>query len=210
MLAQGISQPSASPWASPVVLVPKKDGQLHFCIDYRRLNAVTKKDQYPLPRIDDILDMLDKMRYFSTLDLASGYWQIEMSDGARQKSAFATYRGLHEFVRMPFGLCNAPATFQRLMEVVLAGMVWQCCFVYIDDVLVSSSTLEEHLGHLGDVFERLRKVNLRLKPKKCMFLQPEVPNQSMQMRFLEIQQMKCVVLVKSLSPLAIHVTSLYV
>ena len=119
--------------------------------------------------------MLGKKRYFSTLDLASGYWQIKMTEDACQKSAFATHCGLHEFVRMPFGLCNAPATFQRLMEVVLAGIVWQSCFVYIDDVLVCSESLAEHLSHLSDVFARLREANLRLKPKKCMFLQSEVP-----------------------------------
>ena len=167
MLSQGIIQPSTRPWASPVVLVPKKDGQLRFCIDYRRLNAVTKKDQYPLPRIDDIFDMLGKKHYFTTLDLASGYWQIEMSDDAYQKSAFATHHGLHEFgavqldqnyicgrsqLRMPFGLYNARATFQRLMEVVLAGMVWESCFVYIDDVLVCSESLVDHLDHLNEVF----------------------------------------------------------
>ena len=110
---------------------------------------------------------------FSTLDLASGYWQIKMSEEARQKSAFVTHRGLHEFVRMPSGLCNAPAAFQRLMEVVLDDMLWKDCFVYIDDVLVCSKTLEEHLAHL-DIFSRLQKANLRLKPKKCMFLRPKV------------------------------------
>ena len=174
MLEKGIIQPSSSPWASPIVLVPKKDGQLRFCVDYRKLNSVTKKDQYPLPRIEDILDTLGGMRYFSTLDLASGYWQIEMDEEARQKSAFVTHRGLHEFVHMPFGLCNAPATFQRLMEVVLGDMLWRECFVYIDDVLVCSKTLEEHLAHLTEVFARLRKADLRLKPKKCMFLRPKV------------------------------------
>ena len=139
MLEKGIIQPSSSPWASPIVLVPKKDGQLRFCIDYRKLNSVTKKDQYPLPRI---LNMLGGMCYFSILDLASGYWQIEMSEEACQKSAFVTHHGLHEFVHMPFELCNVPATFQRLMEVVLDGMLWKNCFVYIDNVLVCSKTLD--------------------------------------------------------------------
>ena len=109
----------------------------------------------------------------STLDLVSGYWQIEMSEEACQKSAFVTHRGLHEFVRI-FGLCNAPATSQRLMEVVLDGMLWKNCFVYIDDVLACSKTLDEHLTHLTEVFRRLRKANLRLKLKKCMFLRPKV------------------------------------
>ena len=141
MLEHGIVRPSKSAWASPMVLVPK-DGQLRFCTDYRRLNAVTKKDQYPLPRIEDILDTLGGMHYFSTLDLASGYWQVEMGDEASQKSAFATHCGLHEFIRMPFGLCNAPATFQRLMEVVLADLLWSVCFVFIDNILVCSRTLK--------------------------------------------------------------------
>ena len=138
MLTQNIVQPSSSPWASPIILVPKKDGSSRFCIDYRKLNSVTKKDVYPLPRIDDILDTLGQARYFTTLDLASGYWQIELDPATREKSAFTTHRGLFEFRRMPFGLCNAPSTFQRLMQVVLAGLEWQCCFVYIDDILVCS------------------------------------------------------------------------
>ena len=109
-------------------------------MDYRRLNAITKKDVYPLPRIDDILDTLGKTKYFSSLDLCSGYWQVELDKESRQKSAFATHQGLFEFVRMPFGLCNAPATFQRLMQVVLAGLDWDICFNYIDDILVASGT----------------------------------------------------------------------
>ena len=171
MLAQDVVQPSNSPWASPVVLVPKKDGTSRFCVDYRKLNSVTKKDVYPLPRIDDILDTLGQAHYFTTLDLASGYWQIELDPATREKSAFTTHRGLFEFQRMPFGLCNAPSTFQRLMQVVLAGLEWQCCFVYIDDILVCSRTFEEHLANLREVFSRLRMASLKLKPKKCSFLQ---------------------------------------
>ena len=175
MLEQGIIQPSVSPWSSPIVLVPKKDGSYRFCVDYRRLNGVSRKDVYPLPRIDDILDTLGETRYFSSLDLCSGYWQIELHPESRPKSVFVTHRGLHEFVRLPFGLCNGPSTFQRLMEVVLSGLVWSSCFVYIDDVLVCSRTFEEHLQHLSQVFERLRQANLKLKPKKCLFLREEVP-----------------------------------
>ena len=174
MEKQGVVKPSSSPWASPIILVPKKDGTSRFCIDYRRLNAVTTKDVYPLPRIDDILDTLGKAKYFSSLDLASGYWQVELSPGARQKSAFTTHRGLFEFVRMPFGLCNAPATFQRLMQKVLAGLEWNSCFVYLDDILLASKTFDEHIQHLRAVFERLRQANLRLKPKKCKLLREEV------------------------------------
>ena len=149
MQQQEIIQPSSSPWASPVVLVPKKDGTDRFCIDYRRLNAVTRKDVYPLPHIDDILDTLGQRKFFSTLDLSSGFWQIELDPASRPKSAFTTYQ---EFVRMPYGLCNAPATFQRLMQVVLAGLEWKSCFVYIDDILVASKTFSEHLSDLRQVF----------------------------------------------------------
>ena len=175
MQEQGIVQPSSSPWASPVVLVPKKDGSLRFCIDYRRLNSVTRKDVYPLPRVDDILIALGDSKYFSSLDLASGYWQIELEEDARKKSAFTTYNGLFEFIRMPFGLCNAPATFQRLMQRVLSGLEYKCCFIYLDDILVASKTFEDHLTHLREVFSRLRSSNLRLKPKKCELIRDRVP-----------------------------------
>ena len=174
MTKQGIIQPSMSPWASPVILVPKKDGSLRFCIDYRQLNSLTKKDVYPLPRIDDILDTLGEAKYFSSLDLASGYWQVELDEDARQKSAFSTHQGLFEFIRMPFGLCNAPATFQRLMQVVLAGLEGKICHVYLDDILILSKTFAEHLQHLKEVFMRLRNAGLRLKPKKCFLLRDEV------------------------------------
>ena len=175
MLKQQVVQPSSSAWASPVVLVPKKDGNLRFCVDYRKVNAVTKKDVYPLPRVDDILDTLGKAKYFSTLDLASGYWQIEMDPATREKSAFTTHCGLFEFLRMPFGLCNSPATFQRLMQTILAGLEWKSCYVYIDDILVFSKTWEEHLAHLQEVFDRLHKAGLTLKPIKCSFLRESVP-----------------------------------
>ena len=130
---------------------------------------------YPLPWIDDILDTLAGMNYFTSLDMASGYWQVKLDAESRPKSAFITHRGLHEFVQMPFGMCNAPASFQRVMEVVLSGLLWKNCFAYIDDVLVCSRTFEEHLCHLESVFSRLRQAGLRLKPKKCLFLREEVP-----------------------------------
>ena len=123
------------------MLIPKNDGSYQFCFDYHKLNQVTKKDVYPLPWIDDILDTLERATYFTTLDLASRYWQIGMDAESAAKSAFITHRGLHEFVRMPFGMCNAPATFQRLMEVILADLLWKCCFVYIDDVLIKFTEL---------------------------------------------------------------------
>ena len=136
MLSQEVIVPSASPWASPVVLVRKKDGGVRFCVDYRKLNSETKLDEFPLPRIDDTLDMLSGARYFTTLDLASGYWLVPMESSSQEKTAFSTHSGLYEFKKMPFGLVNAPATFQRLMEVVLAGLARGVCHVYLDDVLV--------------------------------------------------------------------------
>ena len=167
MLKDDVVEPSESPWSSPVVLVRKKDGSLRYCIDYRKLNAVTVKDSYPLPRIDDSLDALRHAKYFTTLDMASGYWQIGLSEDAKQKSAFCTTSGLYQFKVMPFGLTNAPATFQRLMERVLAGLQWQVCLIYIDDVIIFSRTVEGHIQQLQAVFDRLKAAGLKLKPKKC-------------------------------------------
>ena len=147
----------------------------HFCVDFRRLNAITRKDVYPLPRVDDIFDTLSGSRYFTLLDLASGYWQVELDGDAREKSAFTTYNGLYEFIRMLFGLCNAPATFQRVMQAILAGLEWRSCFVYLDDIFIASRTFDEHLRHIKEVLERLRAAGVRLKPKKCLFLREEVP-----------------------------------
>ncbi|KAG0736172.1 hypothetical protein G6F33_011893 [Rhizopus arrhizus] len=144
MLQQGIIRPRRSPWFSPVVLVPKPDGSVRFCVDYRRLSAKTTKDVYPLTRIDDALHSLGKAKYFSTMDLTSSYWQIELDDESKPKSAFVCRRGLFEFIRMPFGLCYAPATMQRLMDSVLAGLKWQTCLVYLDDVITFSPTFEQH------------------------------------------------------------------
>ena len=169
MLAQEIITVSSSPWSSPVVLVKKKDGTTRFCIDYRKLNAVTRKDSYPLPRIDDALDSLAGSRYFTTLDLQSGYHQVAMHPDSKDKTAFATHAGVYSYEVMSFGLCNAPPCFQRLMSRVLHGLEWKLCLVYIDDVIVFASSFEEHLARLQLVLDRLRMANLKLKPSKCHF-----------------------------------------
>jgi len=175
MLKRDVIQPSASPWASPIVIVRKKDGSARFCVDYRKLNQVTRKDAYPIPRIDDTLDTLSGSKWFSTLDLLSGYWQVEVAEADREKTAFSTQHGLFEFKVMPFGLCNAPATFQRLMDLVLAGVQWSHCLVYLDDIIVVGKDFEEHLQNLSTVLQRIRAANLRLKPVKCSFCREEVP-----------------------------------
>ena len=174
MLQKGIIRPSSSPWASPLVLVRKKDGSMRFCVDYRQLNSVTRKDAYPIPRIDETLDTLSGSCIFTTLDLLSGYWQVEVRPEDREKTAVCTSERLFEFNVMPFGLCNAPATFQRLMDCVLAGLHWQSCLVYLDDVLILGRSFSEHLHNLRDVFDRLREAGLKLKPSKCTFGQKEV------------------------------------
>ena len=173
MLDRGIIEPSRSPWASPVVLVEKKDGTLHFCVDYRRLNAATKIEVFPLPRIDDSLDMLSKSKYFSTLDLDSGFWQVPIEPSSQEKTAFITHSGLYQFQVMPFGLVNAPSTFQRLMKSVLAGLSGETCIVYIDDI-VPGATFQEHLNNLREVLDRLRSARLKLKPKKYNLAEQQV------------------------------------
>ena len=167
MLSKEIIQPSSSPWSSPVVLVRKKDGTSRFCVDYRKVNSVTRKDAYPLPRINDVLDTLAGSKLFSTLDLISGYWQVGLHQDDKEKTAFCTSEGLYEFNVMPFGLCNGPATFQRLMDLLLAGIQWNSCLVYLDDIIVLGKTLDDHLKHLAQVFQRLREANLKLQIKKC-------------------------------------------
>ena len=175
MLTGGQIEPSDSPWSAPVVLVTKKDGGTRFCVDYRRLNLATVKDAYPLPRIDDTLDMLAGKRWFSTLDLTSGYWQVSLSPEARCKTAFATHSGLFQFRVIPFGLCNAPATFERLMDQVLQGLHWSRCLVYLDDIISFGTTFGDALDNLTSIFERLRMYGLQLKSTKCHLFQTSVP-----------------------------------
>ena len=152
----------------------KKDGTRRFCVDYCHLNSVTKVDVFPFPQIDDTLDLLAHSRYFSTLDLASGYWQVEMAPDSKEKTAFITLAGLYEFQKMLFALTNAPATFQRLMEAVLSGLSRTSCLDYIDNILVIGHSFEEHLRNLAQVFDRLREAGLKLKAEKCKFGAGEV------------------------------------
>ena len=168
MLDLGVIEPSESAWASAPVLIRKKDGSVRWCLDYRKLNNLTRKDAFPLPLITDCLDALAGNRYMSTLDMASGYWQIQMHPEDKDKTAFITKYGLFEFSRMPFGLTNAPSTFQRAVNLVLRGLTWKTVLAFLDDILVLGSDFKNHLENLKVVFRRLRQHNLKLKPKKCV------------------------------------------
>ena len=174
-LEQGIIRESSSPYASPIVLVRKKDGKLRLCVDYRLLNAKTHKDAYPLPRIDEALDVLKGAEYFCSLDLAHGFNQIPMRESDIEKTAFRTGTGgLYEYTRMPFGLCNAPGTFMRLMDKAFGDLNFQILLVYLDDILVFGSTFEETLSRLETVLSRLSTLNLKVKPEKCQLFRKKV------------------------------------
>ena len=175
LLSAGVIRQSHSPWTSNVVLVKRKDGRLRICIDYRELNRRTIKDSYALPRIEELLDCLGGMRFFSVLDMKSGYHQVEMAEEHKQRTAFTVGPlGFFEYNRMPFGLSNAPATYQRLMETSLQGLHLKICLVYIDDLIIFSKTYEEHLERLELVFRRLQECGLKLAPKKCKFFKRKV------------------------------------
>ncbi|CAM4640752.1 unnamed protein product [Caretta caretta] len=166
MLQMGVIRPSESAWASPVVLVPKPDGEIRFCVDYRKLNAVTRPDNYPMPRTDELLEKLGRAQFISTLDLTKGYWQVPLDESAKERSAFITHLGLYEFNVLPFGLRNAPATFQRLVDGLLAGL-GEYAVAYLDDVAIFSDSWADHLEHLQKVLERIREAGLTVKAKKC-------------------------------------------
>ena len=175
MLKLGAIRKSCSPWASAIVLVRKKNGKLRFCIDLRKLNARTKKDSYALPRIEQTLDHLKGSSIFSTLDLTSGYWQVEMEEECKQFTAFTVGPlGFYECNLMPFGATNAPATFQRLMEDVLGDLNLNWCIVYLDDVIIFASSPQQHLERLAAVFNKLSAAGLKLKPSKCSFFQKDI------------------------------------
>lgn len=160
MLAQGVIEPSESPWSSPIVLVRKKDGQLRFCIDFRKVNAVTSCQANRLPHLDDILDLFHGAKLFSTLDLRSGYWQVPMQAEDKPKTVFATQSGLFQFCRMPFGLNGASSTFQCMIEIVLSGLNLVTCLCYLDDVIIHPKDFDQHCERLAEVLTRFKQHNL--------------------------------------------------
>ena len=175
LLKQGVIRESSSPFASPVVIVRKKDGSMRLCVDYRALNNKTRKDAYPLLRIEEALDALKGAKYFCSLDLAHGYYQVPVDSEDIPKTAFRVGTGgLYEYTRMPFGLCNAPATFMRIMDHIFGDQNFQSLLIYLDDILVFGSTLDETLERLEMVFSRLQKFNLKVKPSKCQLFKQQV------------------------------------
>ena len=174
MIKAGVIQESTSEWASCPVLIRKRDGSIRWCIDYRGLNRATVKDVYPLPLIDDCLDALSGNVWFSKLDANSAYWQVNIKPEDRKKTAFHTKYGLYEHVKLGFGLCNAPATFSRVMNLILRGLNWQTVLAFLDDILVLGKTFEEHLENLESALSRFRSFGMKLKPKKCIMFQKKV------------------------------------
>ena len=175
MLDAGVIRPSNSPWCNAVVLVRKKDGSLHLCIDFRRLNTLTVKDSHLLPRICETLESLAGAAHYSTIDMNSGFWQVPMDEESKQYTAFTLgSMGLYECERMPFGLCNTPPTFQRLMLNCLGELNLTYCLIYLDDVIIFSQTEEEHLEQMRVVFDRFWEHGLKLKPSKCEVFKTEI------------------------------------
>src|SRR6266542_3189523 len=174
MLKEGIIKKSKSPWASPVVLVSKKDGSIRFCVDYKKVNDLTIVDAHSLPIVNDTVDKIEGKKYYTLIDLASGYWQVEVDENSQDIIAFVTLWGLYQFNVMLFGLTNASATFQRLMNYVLYDYLNDFVVVYLDDILVYLNTFEEYLVHLRKVFIKLREANLVIKLKKCKFGQRKI------------------------------------
>jgi len=174
MKKSGVIEPSLSDWAAPILMVKKKDGEWRLCVDFRKLNKIAKGCAYPLPRIQDIFTMLHRKKYFTTLDMLKGFWQIPLSEESKSKTAFTTVFGQWQFTRLPFGLASAPAAFQSIMNLVLSGLNWIHCMAYIDDILIFSETYEHHLETLNLVFDRLRYANLKLKVAKCEWARTEL------------------------------------
>ncbi|CAF1400609.1 unnamed protein product, partial [Adineta ricciae] len=167
LLERGQIEESTSPWSSPVVLVKKKDKTMRFCIDYRRLNAITIKDAFPLPRIDEIFDQLTDAKYYTKFDFKSGYFQVPLSKEDRPKTAFSTRDNHYQFTVLPQGITNGPATFQRIINHILGPTRWKYALAYIDDVIIYSTTFNEHVTHLNEICQILRNARFRLNPEKC-------------------------------------------
>jgi hypothetical protein len=172
---QGIIRPSESPWRSCLVVVPKDGDKIRLCVDYRALNEITEKNTYPLPRIDEIMDHLSKAKIFSTLDATSGYHQIALEEEDMKKTAFAWKGELYEYTRMPFGLCNAPATFQSIMNTILKQENWKFAIPYLDDIIIFSNSLEEHKEHLSIILGKLKAAGITLNNQKSALFQREIP-----------------------------------
>ena len=174
MLDLGVIEPSDAEWSFPVVVAPMPGGHLRFCVDYRRVNERTVKDVYPIPRMDDCLDSLGDATEFSTLDCNAGYWQIPVTVEDRDKTTFTSHTGLFRFLRIPVGLVNTPASFQRALDIILSGHRWQTCLGYLDDVFVFSRTVDDHVRHLREVLLLLETAGVSLKPSRCHFFHQEV------------------------------------
>jgi len=175
LLATGVIKPSKSPYTSNVVLIRKKSGKLRLCVDYRQLNKITIKDSFALPRIEEIFDCLDGAKYFSTMDMKSGYHQIEVEESHKERTAFTVGSlGFYEYNKMPFGLCNSPATYQRIMQDILGDLNMKICLIYLDDLIIFSDTFEQHLERLDIILKTLQQANLKLAPEKCFFFKSEV------------------------------------
>ena len=172
MLKAKVIQPSKSEWASAPVLIRKRDGSVRWCVDYRELNKVTEKDSFPLPLVENCIDTLARNKYFSKLDANSAYWQVQIRKEDQKKTAFLTKYGLFEFVRMPFGLCNAPATYCRVMNLILRGLTWEIVLVFLDDILVLGQDFKSHLENLWRVLQRFREYGLRMKPNETEEMYP--------------------------------------
>jgi len=172
MLEAGIITPNESAWASPVVITTKKDGSPRFCIDYRKLNNIMVPNRWPLPLVDEIIEDLKGSTVFSTFDLFQGYWQIKMNEACKEMTTFICKFGTYQFEVMPFGLMNSQATFQRMMDRILLKVENVRC--YVDDIVVFSATIQEHLIHLETVMELLKKHGLGVRLKKCYFMQPRI------------------------------------
>jgi Reverse transcriptase (RNA-dependent DNA polymerase) len=171
MLKAEVIEPATSEWASPIVLVSKPDGSTRFCVDYRRLNSITVRDSYPLPRMDECIESLGDAKIFTTLDCNSGYWQIPVRPEDREKTTFTSHEGLYWFLRKTFGLRNAPATFQRLVDITLSELTCKTCLVYLDDIIVFSKTPAEHMAHLDAVLHRLYRCRTDSQLKEMPLLE---------------------------------------